>query len=502
MAFWGIAFASGPNYNKAWKFFDQKDRKASIDKANQNLSRAAELASNATAVEQGLIKALAARFPRADEPEIDFGHLDRMYAEAMRPVFQANPESADASALFAEALMCMTPRGLWDLDTGKPTGDHTTEARRVIESAFELPGGLNHPALCHLYIHLLEMSPKPEEAQPAADRLRTLVPDASHMLHMPTHIDAAVGDYRRGVDSNHEAILADDKYFAHEDAPIFYVAYRVHYICAKMYSAIMSGRFRDAMSAAEKLEQVIDTKVLSIKSPPMADFVESFYASRAHVLIRFGHWEEITKLELPKDRDVYSATTATILYAQGVAFSALGRIAEAEAAQKQFETARARVPASRFNSIPCKQVDVFGVASAMLAGELEYRKGNFETAFSLLREAIKREDSLAYSDPPPWMQPVRHALGGLLLEQGRVEEAERAFKEDLGFAAGFPRRRAHLNNVWALHGLHECLVRLNKTDEALYVEGPLDIALASADVPITVSCFCRVNKTETSGCCT
>lgn len=501
MAFWGIAFSSGPNYNKAWKFFDPKDAKASIDKANQNLARAAELASNATIVEQGLIKALAARFPRAYEPDIDFGQLDCMYAESMRPVYQANRDNVDAAALFAEALMCMTPRRLWDLDTGEPTGEHTTEARQVIESAFRLPGGLNHPALCHLYIHLLEMSPKPEQAQPAADRLRSLVPDASHMLHMPTHIDAAVGDHRRGVDSNHEAILADDKYFAHEDASIFYTAYRVHYICAKMYSAIMSGRFRDAMSAAEKLEQVITTKVLSITSPPMADFIESFVASRAHVLIRFGHWEEITKLELPKDRDLYSATTATILYAQGVAFSALGRVPEAETAQKHFEAARARVPASRLNSVPCKQADVFGVASAMLAGELEYRKGNFETAFSLLREAVRREDALVYSDPPPWMQPVRHALGGLLLEQGRVGEAERVFKEDLGFAADFPRRRAHLNNVWALHGLHECLVRLGKIDEALYVQGPLDIAVASADVSITVSCFCCMNKGEKNGCC-
>lgn len=501
MAFWGIAFSSGPNYNKAWKFFDPKDAKASIDKANQNLAHAAELASNATVVEQGLIKALAARFPRAYEPNIDFGHLDCMYADAMRPVYQASSDNVDAAALFAEALMCITPRGLWDLDTGEPTGEHTTEARQVIESAFKLPGGLNHPALCHLYIHLLEMSPKPEQAQPAADRLRSLVPDASHMLHMPTHIDAAVGDHRRGVDSNHEAILADDKYFAHEDASIFYTAYRVHYICAKMYSAIMSGRFRDAMSAAEKLEQVITTKVLSITSPPMADFIESFVASRAHVLIRFGHWEEIIKLELPEDRDLLSATTATILYAQGVAFSALGRVSEAETAQKHFEAARARVPASRLNSVPCKQVDVFGVASAMLAGELEYRKGNFETAFSLLREAVRREDALVYSDPPPWMQPVRHALGGLLLEQGRVGEAERVFKEDLGFAADFPRRRAHLNNVWALHGLHECLVRLGKTDEALYVQGPLDIALASADISITVSCFCRTNKGGKNGCC-
>lgn len=501
MAFWGMAFTCGPNYNKAWKFFDPKDRKASIKKANDNLDRAAELASDATAVEQGLIKALAARFPRADDSDIDFGRLDRMYAEAMRPVYQANPGNVDVAALFAEALMCITPRGLWNLDSGEPTGPHTIEARKVIESSFELPEGLDHPALCHLYIHLLEMSPKPEQAQPAADRLRNLVPDASHMLHMPTHIDAAVGDYRRGVDSNHEAILADDQYFAQEDAPVFYTVYRAHYISAKMYSAIMSGRYRDAMSAADKLEQVITTKVLSITSPPIADFVESAVGSRAHVLIRFGRWEEITKLELPKDRDLYSATTATILYAQGVAFSALGRIEEAEAAHKDFEAARARVPVSRLNSIPVKQTDVFAVASAMLAGELEYRKGNFDTAFSLLREAVRREDSLPYSDPPPWMQPVRHALGGLLLEQGRIGEAERVFKEDLGFASDFPRRRAHLNNVWALHGLHECLVRSGKTDEALYVQGPLDIALASADVPVTVSCFCRVNKGENNGCC-
>lgn len=501
IAYWGIAYTSGPNYNKAWKFFDPKDRKASIKKANDNLARAAELAPKSTVVEQGLIKALAARFPHANESDVDFGRLDRMYAEAMRPMYQANTDNVDAAALFAESLMCMTTRGLWDLDTGKPTGDHTVEARRVIESAFKLPGGLHHPALCHLYIHLLEMSPKPEEAQPAADRLRTLAPDASHMLHMPTHIDYAVGDYRRGVESNNEAILADDKYFANEDAPVVYIPARVHYIRAKMYSAVMSGRFRDAMSAAEKIEQVIDTKALSVTSPPMADFIESAYASRAHVLIRFGRWEEILKLELPRDRELYSATTATILYAQGVALSALNRVTEAEAVQKQFEAARARVPDSRQNSLTCKQVDVFGVASAMLAGELEYRKGNFDAAFSLLREAAKREDSLAYSDPPPWMQPVRHALGGLLLEQGRVDEAERAFKEDLGFAAGYPRRRAHLNNVWALHGLHECLVKADKVDEALYVEGPLDIALASADVPISVSCFCRVNKGEQNGCC-
>ncbi|KAK5686316.1 hypothetical protein LTS10_002432 [Elasticomyces elasticus] len=467
MAYWGIAFCAGPNYNKAWTFFDKQDVLSSTRTANEALEHASQLAAQGTPTEQRLIEALAARFPSTDTVPDDFSHLDRAYADAMRPVYQAHPENVDVAALFAEALMCISPRGLWNLDTGKPTGSHSVEAREIIETAFKSPEGFSHPAHCHIYIHLMEMSPTPELALPAADRLRGMVPDASHMLHMPTHIDAAVGDYRRGVDSNNEAIAADDKYFAIENESLLYRAYRVHYVSAKLYSALMSGRFRDALTAAEKLEQIIDNKLLTATRLNMADWVEAHLASKAHVLIRFGRWEDILCLELPVDHKLYCSTTAVILYARGIAFSALGRIEEAEAAQLEFIAARELVPKSRLNSIPAKEYDVLGVAAAMLAGELHYRKGNIDIAFSTLREAAAREDALAYSDPPPWMQPVRHALGGLLLEQGRVEEAEQVFREDTGYAKGFPRRKAKPNNVWGLHGLHEALTRAGKEDEAM-----------------------------------
>lgn len=501
MAFWGIAYAAGPNYNKAWRFFDKEDFKSTVIRANAALARASVLASRATPIEKSLIKALTARFPPAEAIHEDFDTLNRAYADAMRPAYLAHADDMDMASFFADALMCITPRGLWDLDTGKVSGSHTTEAQEVIESAFRKPEGMNHLALCHLQIHLLEMSPSPETALPAADRLRNMVPDASHMLHMPTHIDAAVGDYRRSVDTNHNAMVADDKYFSRESASTLYTGYRVHYICAKLYAALMSGRYQDAMSAAEKLEEVIDMGVLSMTSPPMADWVESFLGNKAHVLIRFGRWDEILRLELPSDRKLLCATTATILYARGLAFSALGRITEAEEAQSHFEEARATVPASRLNSVPCREIDVLSVASAMLSGELEYRKGNFGAAFSALRDAAKREDSLAYSDPPPWMQPVRHALGGLLLEQNRVNEAEQVFREDLGLAVGFPRRRARINNIWGLHGLHECLTRSGKSEEDLYVRASLDLAIASADVPVAASCFCRTTAFENAKCC-
>lgn len=183
-----------------------------------------------------------------------------------------------------------------------------------------------------------------------------------------------------------------------------------------------------------------------------------------------------------------------------MALSARGRVAEAEIVQRQFDEARARVPPSRLNSIPSKQVDVLAVGAAVLAGELEYRRGEVERAFASLRRAVALEDALPYADPPPWMQPVRHALGGLLLEQGRVDEAEDVFREDLGMAEGFPRRKARLNNVWGLHGLHECLVRLGKSDQARCIEAARDVALGSADVEVTTSCYCRLSAVR-NGCC-
>ena len=54
-----------------------------------------------------------------------------------------------------------------------------------------------------------------------------------------------------------------------------------------------------------------------------------------------------------------------------------------------------------------------------------------------------------------------------------------------------PRAHQHPNNVWSLHGYHECLVRSRQEDEAKKVEEQLQIAMQAADIPIKSSCFCR-----------
>lgn len=138
--------------------------------------------------------------------------------------------------------------------------------------------------------------------------------------------------------------------------------------------------------------------------------------------------------------------------------------------------------------------DILAVASEMLDGELEYRKGNHDSAFAHLRRSVELDDGLPYDEPWGWMQPTRHALGALLLEQGHVEEAEAVYRADLGLDATLPRACQHPGNVWALHGYHECLVRLAKHDLAEVVAQQLKLAGARADEPITASCLCRIDR--------
>ncbi|OKK03440.1 hypothetical protein AMK26_18210 [Streptomyces sp. CB03234] len=503
MAYWGIAYALGPNYNKPWEFFDGEDLARTVERTHAAVERAHEKAAGATPVEQALIQALRYRYPQAEAVE-DCSVWNEPYADSMRAVYELAPDDLDVATLHADAQMNLTPWQLWDLRTGLPAeGSRTLEAKAVLERAMGTGSGKTHPGLLHMYIHLMEMSPTPEAALPVADRLRGLVPDAGHLQHMPTHLEVLCGDYRRVVSDNTAAIAADEKYYARAGAMNFYTLYRSHNYHFKIYGAMFLGQSATALETAAQLEAAIPEALLRVQSPPMADWLEGFLAMRMHVLIRFGRWSDILRLPLPADPELYCSTTAMLHYARGVAFSATGRIPEAETERELFREAVSRVPESRmlFNNT-C--VDILAIASEMLDGELEYRKGNHDAAFAALERSIALDDNLPYDEPWGWMQPTRHAYGALLLERGRVEEAEAVYRADLGLDDTLPRPSQHPGNVWALHGFHECLVRLGRTAEARIVAQQLKLASAMADVPINASCFCRLEAVAGAaegGCC-
>jgi tetratricopeptide (TPR) repeat protein len=491
MAYWGLAYALGPNYNKPWEAFDQTDLTTSVSRAFQATADAASLTAGAALVERALVHALAARYPSA-EPSGDGSAWNAGYADAMRGVYRAFPDDLDVAALFADALLNLTPWALWDQITGEPAdGAATIEAKAVLDRALADPEGRDHPGVLHLYIHLMEMSARPEDALQAADRLSELVPDAGHLRHMPTHLDVLCGDYWRVVSANTAAIAADEKFLALRGAMNFYTLYRAHNYHFKIYGAMFLGQAQTALDTADQLAAAIPEELLRVEVPPMADWLEGFVPMKMHALIRFGGWADIIAAPLPADPDLYCVTTAMLHYAKGVAHAATGQIGEATGHQQEFTAAVARVPDSRtlFNNT-CQ--DILQIAGAMLDGELEYRKGNYNAAFAQLRRAIELDDNLPYDEPWGWMQPTRHAYGALLLEQDRVAEAEAVYRADLGLDGTLPRACQHPGNVWSLHGYHECLTRQGKHEQAGIIGQQLRIAAARADVPIRSSCYCRL----------
>ncbi|KAK1995766.1 TPR domain-containing protein [Colletotrichum falcatum] len=495
MAYWGLAFVLGPNYNKPWKVFDGEDLAATAKAAHRTIVQAQVHLAKAMPVEAALVNALACRYPQ-ETPAGDCSQWNQDYARAMDAVLQAYPHDLDVVALWTDATMNVTPWKLWNYRTGKPTpGARTLEIKDVMDRTFRLEGSMQHPGLLHLYIHLMEMSPTPEAALTIADNLRGLVPDAGHLEHMPTHLDIICGEYRRAIASNSDAIRADSKFLAREGPLNFYTLYRSHDFHFRLYASMLCGQSKVALETVGELESTISEDLLRVKSPPMADWLEGFLGMRMHALIRFGRWDDIHALELPRDSQLYCSTTAMTHYAKGIAFAVQGRVSEAEKQRALFAEASERVPPSRavFNNT-CREI--LSIAEAMLDGELAYRKGEYETAFGHLRKAVERDDALPYDEPWGWMQPARHALGALLLEQGRVAEAADVYSADLGIDETLPRALRHPNNVWGLHGFYECLVKLGRHNEARILKPQLNLALAVADVPIKSSCFCRLKTVD------
>ena len=489
MAYWGVAYAAGPNYNMPWKLYDERGRAEALAEAFDATQAALACLDQMRAPEADLITALTARYPQREATE-NMESWDHAYAVAMRDVHQNHPQDLDIACVFAESLMNLTPWQMWNIASDIVADDAATlETQAVLERYLAMPDGMQHPGLVHLYVHLMEMSPFPEKALKAADVLRTLVPDAGHLVHMPTHIDILCGHYENVVRWNEAAIPPDLKYYEAEGAFNIYTGYRQHNYHFIIYGALFMGQFDPAMRAVRGMRDTTPEALMHIKSPPMADFFEVILGMEPHVLIRFGMWEEILKLELPEDTQTYCTCTAFIEYARALALSALGRVPEAEAQLEIFLAAKARVPDTRLLH-NVRGVDLLEVATAMLHGELAYRKGAYDAAFDHLRHAVALDDALPYDEPWGWMQPTRHALGALLFEQGHLAEAEKVFRQDLGLAPGLPRACQHPDNVWALRGLYDCLKAQGDSTELPQIKLRLNLAEARADRPIRAACGC------------
>ena len=460
MAWWGQAYALGPNINSPIT----PDR---AERASVAIREAMARRHHATPLDRALIEALDKRY--AEPAPADRGHLDLAYAHALARVWHDHPEDPDVGFLYADALMNLSPWDLWSPDF-RPKHE-VLEIVATLEDVLAIDA--NHLGANHLYIHAVEASATPQRGEAAADRLRFLAPGLGHLVHMPSHIYVQVGRFLDAMDSNHEGSRVDREYFELAGPQGEYHAYHAHNNHFGVWASMYQGRYADALAGCRRT--ISDMPEPMHGDPAAAEWL----VLDVHVHLRFGRWQ--AALDVPRPRADQPYAVAMWHYGRGMAFANTGRIDEAAAEAASFEREAARVPRDQMIFIVPAH-DVLLVAREMLKGETLYHDGRFEEAFEHLRAAVRHEDALRYSEPSPWMMPTRHALAALLLEQGKVEEAERLYREDLA---------KHPGNGWSLHGLAECLARGGRVNEAARVRRAFERAWRFATVPIHASCFCR-----------
>ncbi|MFQ5473772.1 MAG: tetratricopeptide repeat protein, partial [Dehalococcoidia bacterium] len=454
MAWWGVALCHGPHINNA-KMSD--DRSAAAWAA---LEKAQVLKHHASAVEIELIDALSERY-EFPIPE-DRTPLDRAYANAMASLWQAHPGDDDIGTLYAEAMMDLRPWDLWTFD-----GQAQPGTRRILE-VLEDVLLLNpvHPGANHLYIHAVEPSPEFRRGIAAADRLRDMVPIASHLVHMPSHIDLRTGDWDGAVLQSEWAIAADRRYLEYVPEQGFYARYMAHNQRMLAYACMMSGRSERALQAARDLIAGVPEELA--RSRP--GVIDSKWPILYEILVRFGMWEDMLAEPAPPE---YLPLSNTIWHiARGVSYAATGNMEAAERERDAFLVIARELPddAKFENSLAS---DFYIVADLVLRGEIAFHRGDIEESIELLRSAAELEDRLAYDEPPIWVIPVRHALGAVLVQAGRYDEAEEIYREDL---------ETWPHNGWSLHGLATALRGQGRAEAANETDARFERAWAHADM--------------------
>jgi len=462
MAWWGVALVNGPHINNTT--VDEAHAKV----AWEALAEAKKRRESASEVEKALIDALASRYTWPQPA--DRHPLDEAYAAAMADVFKRFPQDADVATLYAEALMDVRPWNQWTRE-GQPQPG-TLDVVQALETA----RGLNpdHPGALHLTIHALEASPQPERAREAADRLRNLVPDAGHLVHMPSHIDVRLGRWQEAAVANEKAMAADARYNARRLEPGFWGLYMAHNQHFLGYTAMMEGRREAALGHMQGVVAMFPPDFVKEN----AVFMDAFMTAHLESLKRFGEWQAILE-----DKPVVAGlpvSTAHRHMTRAVALSALGRTREADkeaAAFRRSVTAISKDAAWGSNTAAA----AMAVGIPYVEGEIAFRKGNKTLAVAKLREAVALEDALKYDEPPAWTVPTRHSLGAALIGAQKYPEAEAVYREDL---------KRYPENGWSLRGLAQALEAQGKREEAADAKARLARAWARADVVVDSSCLC------------
>lgn len=428
MCWWGEANALGPNINAPML-------PGTSDRALEAVSRAVSLMAGATAEEQALISAQKLRY--SSQPDVDRPTLDQAYAKAVMEVATQFPHNNTIAVLAAEAEMDVRPWDYWEADRSTPKG-RIGDAVRLVEGV--LARDPNHPQAAHLYIHLMESTTNPARAEPAADRLVSLVPGSGHLVHMPAHLFYVVGRFKDSMRVNIEAARIDESFLlTSADRGIYRFGYYPHNIHFIVTSAQMAGDAATALREARRLRGVLDADATAA-----TPWVQPVDAAPFLAYAQFASPAAVLALTPPDSRLPY--VTAMWRYARATAYARLRNDRAFDRELAELRRIRTTGDFKVMTDMLVPAPDLLRIAELIALARKDYAHRRFAAAAELYRQAASIEKGITYYEPPFWYYPVQQSLGAALYRAGDLMGARQAFMNALG---QFP------NNGWALYGLAE-----------------------------------------------
>lgn len=257
MAYYGMALAAGSNINIA---VDQ----ICLDFAREKIQQAHNFAQKNVQypnreLEKQLIDALVTRYKYHDKKA-----QDENYVKSMKKVYKNYSTYPDVAVLYTDSLMNLHPWQLWK-PNGNPAQKETNIIVKILETSLE--ANLKHLGLNHYYIHVMEASKTPDKALFNANILTSLAPAAGHINHMPSHIYARVGNYKKSAEANEDAVRVDQPYVdkcqdlcstSNNCVELYTGHYNTHDLLFTAVSYAMIGDFDKAWELAQKTTKFVE----------------------------------------------------------------------------------------------------------------------------------------------------------------------------------------------------------------------------------------------------
>jgi tetratricopeptide (TPR) repeat protein len=299
------------------------------------------------------------------------------------------------------------------------------------------------------------------------------MPGAGHLVHMPAHIYMRLGRYHDSAERNAHAAHTDQAYLAGRnvagDYADSYYPHNLHFLWA---SLAMEGRQAKSLEVARQLAERTGEEAAQKDK-----WKELFRVTPLWSMIRFGQWAELLREPAPgKGLRLHHGLWRL---GRGLALAGTGRLPGAEGEHSVLVGLTKRLGRDRTPEEKTERV-LLKIAERLLAGEIAARRGKYDDAIKLLKDAVLIEDGLPYAEPSFWPIPIRHYLGATLLAAKRASDAEEVYRTDLA---------KHPDNGWACYGLMQSLQSQGKQAEAEVVEQRFKTAWTYADVTLAGSRF-------------